>query len=69
MATVKVKISDSTDTISSEIAASSTAVKAAMDKANSCLPLSGGTMTGNLSLLDAYSGRTTGSLTIGIGST
>ena len=35
MAITKVKISDSTSTTSSEIAASSTAVKAAMDKANS----------------------------------
>lgn len=44
------KISDSTSTTSSTTIASSTAVKAAYDLANAALPLSGGTLTGNLTL-------------------
>jgi len=44
------KLSDSTSTTSSTTIASSTAVKAAYDLANAALPLSGGTVTGNLEI-------------------
>lgn len=41
-----VKITDSTNTTSSEIAASATAVKSAYDLANTAMPKAGGTFTG-----------------------
>lgn len=45
-----VQLTDSTNTTSSVLAASATAVKSAYDLANAALPLTGGLLTGNLSL-------------------
>jgi hypothetical protein len=49
-------ITDSTSTTDSTIAASATAVKAAYDLANASLPLTGGTMTGDITFQDAGEG-------------
>jgi hypothetical protein len=49
-------ISDSVSTTSSSTAASSTAVKSAYDLANTALPLSGGTLTGDLTFQNAGDG-------------
>jgi hypothetical protein len=49
-ASLQSKVSDSTSTTSSTTIASSTAVKAAYDLAAAAVPLSGGTVTGNLEI-------------------
>jgi hypothetical protein len=63
-------ITDTTNTTSSTVVASATAVKAAYDLAGDALPKAGGTMTGNIDLdgndlVDVGAINTTGDITIG----
>lgn len=58
------QLSNATDSASEVLAATPKAVKAAVDNANTRLPLTGGTLTGNLGIKSAL-----GSVTFGIGNT